>query len=415
MRCPEEDGADSLELEFQMNVNVSSTLSPSTAHWGAVWALSLTVVCLVTAELLPISLLTPMAADLNVSEGVAGQAVSAASVVAMLASLFTATATRKFDRRNVLMMLTAFFIVSNVLVGTASSYTALLIGRVILGAAIGGFWSMSAAVSLRLVPDAAVPRALSIILGGVSVALVVAGPVGSFLGGILGWRLVFLLTASVGVLALIWQFLALPSIPSRGKSNFKALFGLLGKPQIALGILGTTLVNGGHFAFFTYLRPLLETVTRVDLQGVSAILFGFGIANIVGTAMSGGMVKRSLVVTLASAPAGMTVVAFGLCYFGGVAPIAAALVAVWGFAFGLVPVAWMTWLTRTVPDETESAGGLQVAAIQLSITIGAGLGGLLLDTRGPLSVVAGAGLALFMAAFIVIFGLRNREQAVADD
>jgi predicted MFS family arabinose efflux permease len=384
------------------------TVPPDRANWGAVFSLALSVTGLVTAELLPISLLTPIAHDLNVTEGMAGQAVSTTALVALVASLFTAAATRRLDRRIVLLFFTLMFIASNALVASASHYAMLLAGRVLLGVSLGGFWSMAAAVTMRLVPEAAVPRALSIIFGGVSVAMAVSAPIGTYLGGVIGWRGVFLVTAVLGVAALVWQFIILPSMAPSGQSRLSTLFGLLGRPQIALGMIGMILVFGGHFAFFTYLRPFLETVTRIDVSGVSIVLLGFGIANVVGTVLSGAMIRRSLRLTLAVMPILMSVLALGLVMFGSLAPNVAALVATWGFAFGAVPVAWTTWLTRTVPDETESGGGLQVAAIQLAITAGAGVGGILLDATGSFGAITGSGVILIIAAALILIGLRPR-------
>src|SRR5690242_18534730 len=136
--------------------------------WGAVFTLALGVFALVTAEFLPASLLTPMAADLRVTEGAAGQAVTAAASVALATSLLIAAATRRIDRRHVLLAFSILLILSNLLVAFAPSLPVLLAGRVLLGAAIGGFWTMSAAITMKLVPTALVPRALSILFSGVS-------------------------------------------------------------------------------------------------------------------------------------------------------------------------------------------------------------------------------------------------------
>ncbi|MGO4838596.1 MFS transporter, partial [Rhizobiaceae sp. 2RAB30] len=119
--------------------------------WAAVFAMTLGVFGLVTAEFLPASLLTPMAADLGISEGLAGQAVTATALVALAASLLIATVVRDLDRRIVLLAFSVLLILSSLLVAFASSLTMLLLGRVLLGAAVGGFWTMSAAVAMRLV------------------------------------------------------------------------------------------------------------------------------------------------------------------------------------------------------------------------------------------------------------------------
>lgn len=378
------------------------------ANWSSVFSLSLCVIGLITAELLPIGLLTPIASDLGISEGMAGQTVTTTAIVALVASLSVASATRRFDRRVVLLFFTLLFIASNVLVAMAPNYATLLAGRVMLGVAVGGFWSMIAAVTMRLVPKPLVPRALSIVFGGSAVAMAVATPVGTYLGAIIGWRGVFLATGALGIVALIWQFSALPSMVPSGQSRISSLFGLLRRPQVALGIIASIFIFGGHFAFFTYLRPFLETVTRVEVGGVSIMLLGFGIANIAGTVLSGAMIQRSLRHTLALMPTLMSVVVFGLALFGELSPLAALLVTVWGFAFGAVPVAWTTWLTRTVPDQIESGGGLQVASIQLAMTAGAGIGGILMDSSGVLVIPTSSGVIFLVAAGLILIGLRPR-------
>lgn len=377
--------------------------SPVHAHWSAVFSIALSVVSLVTAELLPISLLTPIATDLGISEGMAGQAVSATSIMGMIASLFIAAACRRLDRRLVLMGFTLISIASNVMVAAAPDYTVLLIGRLLLGISLGGFWSMAAAVSMRLVHKSLIPKALSVIFGGVSVAMAVATPLGTWLGDVAGWRGVFLVTAALGIITLVWQYSVFPSMKPAGQTRLSILFGLLKRPQIRLAMAGMVGVFGGHFAFFTYLRPLLENVAHFSVSGVSAILLGFGIANILGTAASGMMLRRSLKGTLLFMPLILALMAAVLVRFGESQPVTAILVTLWGFVFGAVPVAWTTWLTYAVPDETESGGGLQVASIQLAITAGATLGGLLLDAHGTLGTVTGSGIILLLAAGLIGF------------
>lgn len=377
--------------------------------WSAVFSLSLSVVGFIISEMLPASLLTPIASDLRVTEGMAGQAVTATSMVAVFASLFMAAITRHVDRRVVLLAFAALLIASNLLVAFAFSYPMLLAGRVLLGIGLGGFWSMAAAVSIRLVPPAMVPRALSIIFGGVSVGMVAAVPVGSYLGALIGWRGIFMGSALLALIAFCWQFFVLPSISPRGQSRLATLFELLKRPQVGVGKIGMVLVFGGHFLFFTYLRPFLEGVTGVGADGVAAILLGFGIANIAGTALSGAMIRASLRMTLAAMPLLMASLALGLVTLGGAPPMATLFVAGWGFAFGVFPVAWTTWVTQTVPDETESAGGLQVAVIQASIAAGAGIGGALLDAHGPRGAFAGAGIVLLAAAATVVLYLRPQS------
>jgi predicted MFS family arabinose efflux permease len=159
--------------------------------WSAVISLSLGVFGLVTAEFLPASLLTPIAQDLGISNGTAGQAVTATAIVGAIVALTIGIVTGRMDRRKVLLTLTFLLVASNLLSAVASNFATLLIARVMLGVSLGGFWSMVAAIAMRLVPMNMVPRALSIVFTGVSLATVCAAPVGAYVGDIWGWRAAF--------------------------------------------------------------------------------------------------------------------------------------------------------------------------------------------------------------------------------
>jgi predicted MFS family arabinose efflux permease len=111
-----------------------------TGNWSAVYSLALGVIGFVSAELLPVSLLTPIAADLGVSDGVAGQAVATTAIVAMFSSLLIASVIRSIDRRYVLLLFTASLVASNLLAAFAVNYAMLLTGRLVLGLGLGGFW-----------------------------------------------------------------------------------------------------------------------------------------------------------------------------------------------------------------------------------------------------------------------------------
>ncbi len=377
--------------------------------WGAVFAMAFGVFSLVTAEFLPASLLTPMASNLHVTEGVAGQAVTATATVALVTSLLTAAATRHIDRRRVLLAFMTLLLVSNLCVAFAPTLPLVLLGRVLLGVALGGFWTMAAATAMRLVPLAMVPRALSIIFSGVSVATIAAAPLGSYFGQLIGWRNVFLIAAGLGVLGLAWLAATLPAMAPSGATRLRTLVDVLRRPGVALGMLATILVFVGHFAFFTYLRPFLEIVTGVGVSGLSAILLGYGVANFIGTSLAGRLIERSLRPVLIAMPALMIVLGAALVLLGR-APLAdALLVALWGMAFGGIPVAWSTWITRTVPDEAESAGGVMIAAVQMAIATGAAAGGAVFDASGVNGVFVGAVGVLVLGVVTILFGVPARS------
>lgn len=253
--------------------------APTSSAWMAVFSLAMGVFGLLTAEYLPASLFTPMALDLGVSEALAGQAVTVTAVVALFAGLLVPGLTRKLDRRVVLLAFSALMIASNLLVAMSSSLTVLLVMRILLGIALGGFWSMAAAVAMRLVPAKFVPRALSIIFSGIAVGTVVSVPLGSYLRGLYGWRSAFVAAAAVGTLTLVFQLFTLPRMAPRKTVQTASVLDLLRRPGIAMGMMGCVLAHTGQYALFTYIRPALESVSHIDVDGLSLILLGFGVTN----------------------------------------------------------------------------------------------------------------------------------------
>ncbi|ART64792.1 MFS transporter [Kushneria marisflavi] len=379
----------------------------SRGAWRAVFSLTLGVFSLVMAEFLPASLLTPMANSLGISEGQAGQAVTVTAVVALLSGLLVASVTQRLDRRHVLLAFSLLMIAANLLVAYSPDLIWLLAGRVLLGVALGGFWALSAATVMRLVPEHDVPRALSILFAGVPIATISAAALGSYLGELVGWRNVFLLTTAISVLTLIFQYATLPRMTPERPSPLGTLVRVMKRPGMMVGIVAILLVFCGHFAFFTYVRPFLEGVSHMGINALSSTLLAFGVANFVGTLAAGYLLERSLRLTLLLMPLIMGSLGWLLATLGGFSMGTDALmVALWGFAFGAVPVAWSTWITRVVPDEAESGGGLIVASIQLAIALGAAAGGVVFGIGGVLAVCATAGTMLLAGAALVMAGVR---------
>ncbi|QWZ02484.1 purine ribonucleoside efflux pump NepI [Klebsiella pneumoniae] len=370
-------------------------------NWSAVFAVAFCVACLITVEFLPVSLLTPMALDLGISEGMDGQSVTTTAFVAMFSSLFITTVIGKTDRRYVVILFSLLLTLSCLLVSFADSFTLLLLGRACLGLALGGFWAMSASLTMRLVPMRVVPKALSIIFGAVSIALVIAAPLGSFLGGLIGWRNVFNGAAVMGVLCMLWVLKALPSLPGESASQQQNMFGLLKRPGVMAGMCAIFMAFAGQFAFFTYIRPVYMTLAGFDVDGLTLVLLSFGIASFIGTSLSSVLLKRSVKAALAIAPLVLTACAVALVLWGESKIIASTVAIIWGFAFALIPVGWSTWITRSLSDQAEKAGSIQVAVIQLANTCGAAVGGIALDHLGLLSPLVLSGILMLFTGLLV--------------
>lgn len=375
-------------------------------NWSAVFAVAFCVACLITVEFLPVSLLTPMAEDLGISEGVAGQSVTVTAFVAMFSSLFVTQIIGSLDRRYVVILFSILLTLSCLLVSFANSFTLLLMGRACLGLALGGFWAMSASLTMRLVPARTVPKALSVIFGAVSIALVIAAPLGSFLGGIIGWRNVFNAAAVMGVLCIFWVLKALPSLPGEPAHQKQNMFSLLQRPGVMAGMIAIFMSFAGQFAFFTYIRPIYMNLAGFGVDGLTLVLLSFGIASFVGTSFSAVILKHSVKLALAGAPLILALSALVLALWGSEKAVAAGIAIIWGLAFALVPVGWSTWITRSLADQAEKAGSIQVAVIQLANTCGAAIGGLALDRLGLTSPLMISGALMLLTALLVTVKVR---------
>ncbi|HBI6861654.1 TPA: MFS transporter [Enterobacter cloacae] len=381
-----------------------STLNPITsrntepARWGGIFAMTLCVFVLIASEFMPVSLLTPLARDLSVTEGLAGQGIAISGALAVLTSLFLSQLAGNMNRKYLLLGMTMLMALSGIVIAFAPNYLIYMTGRALIGIAIGGFWSMSAATAIRLVPQHQVSRALAIFNGGNALATVVAAPLGSYLGSTIGWRGAFLCLVPVAIAAFVWQWFSLPAMnANQGQGSRKSVFRLIRQPAVSVGLMACGLFFMGQFALFTYVRPFLETVTQVSASGLSLILLAIGIAGFVGTTIVALVLNAAFYRTLMAIPLLMAIIAGVLILAGHSLWIVALLFGFWGMLATAAPTGWWTWLARTLPEDAEAGGGLMVAVIQLSIALGSTAGGLMFDSLGWQSTFGLSGILLLSA------------------
>lgn len=379
----------------------TSDAATPTAAWGAVLSMALCVALLIASEFMPVSLLTPMAQGLGASVGQTGQAVSISGLFAVIASLGVSTVAGRLNRKWVLVGLTGLMGASLVLVAAAPNFEVLMAGRALLGLCIGGFWALATAVIMRLVPTADVPRALALMYGGQAIAAAFAAPIGSYFGGLFGWREVFWALTPLVAANLVWHLVALPSLPTRGQRGIGNMLDLLRRRYFLVGLIASMLSWGSAFTLFTYLRPFLEQVTGVGVTGLSILLLALGCAGFVGTWASGRFIKGDVSRLLRLPALVMGAVTAGLLVIGGWPIAAGVLLVVWGAMNTAMSVIWMTWMSQNAEDAPEAAGGLMVAAVQASILLGAVIGGLLLD-HFSINAVLVASVALAVIAVLIV-------------
>lgn len=394
----------SIEATYEQTSEATQAGTP----WAAVICMTLLTFLLVGLEFMPVSLLTPIARDLAITEGQAGLAIAISGFFAVVTSLFGNGLLKRLDRRTVVLFYTALLALSSLIIALAPTFLVLLFGRALVGMAIGGFWSLSTAILARLANDADLPKAIALLQGGTAFAIVIAAPIGSYLGELIGWRGIFLSTVPVGLAALAWQWLALPQIPPTETGSVRRMFALLGNRRFALGMAATGFAFIGMNSLSIYLRPFLEQVTGLEIDALSLTLLGVGLGGLAALFVIGPILRRHLNLVLIGLPAGMAAFALLMIALGQYALPTIAILVLWGAFNTPVPAAWNTWMARVIPDDLEAGGSLQVALIQMAIAGGAVAGGVMFDMAGWWSAfLLSAGLLSASAVLAAMAGVRR--------
>ncbi|MFB9208798.1 MFS transporter [Nonomuraea spiralis] len=376
-------------------------------RWIAVSAVAFGTFLLVTAEQLPIGLLTPVGSALSISEGAAGLMVTAPSIVAALAAPLVPVLVGKINRRLLLVALMGLMTLANLASALAPNYPLLITARVLVGVAIGGFWAIAGGLAVRLVPAPLVPRATAIIFGGVGAANVFGVPLGTLVGGLASWRIAFGALSVLALVVLVALVAVLPPLAADQPVGLRRLADQFRNQGVRIGILATFLIVTGHFAAYTFISPVLQDLSGIDGQLVGPLLFGFGLAGVVGNFIAGATVAKRLhrTVLIIAAALGVTVLLYpiaGVTVAGGMT-----LLVVWGLVYGGVSTSLQTWMIRSAPQAIEEASALWVAVFNLSIGLGALAGGTIVDALPLEGILWLAGVLLLLAGLAVWTARRN--------
>ncbi|MGV9857509.1 MFS transporter [Gordonia sp. NPDC003425] len=388
---------------------------PATAgrrDWAAVISLGLGVFTLTTTEIMPIGLLRPMATDLGVSEGLIGLTVTFFAFVAAISAPTLASATRRLDRRPVLLAVMASFVIGNALTALTVGYPMLVVVRMVIGVALGLMWAIVAATAVRLVPPASAVRATTIAFSGVSLASVLGLPVGTLVGQLLGWRASYWALAALSAVTLTALAVFLRPVPAdTGTIGLRGLPGLLRMRDLRITLVVTALVITGAYAAYTYVTPLVVEVIGVDPHLVSVVLLVMGAAGVAGNFGSGAFlartpsVRRSLSALVALIAGALLLTLATLHWL----PAALVALVIWAVGYAAIPIGLQTSVFRVAPAFRESATTLYSTTFNLSIGVGALVGAVAIERAGPVApAVVGAVCAV--AALAVALTLPARSQ-----
>ncbi|MGF6986294.1 putative MFS family arabinose efflux permease [Paraburkholderia atlantica] len=367
--------------------------STSASQWLSVIAVAVSAFAFVTAEFLPVGLLPQIAHDLGVSPGVAGLMVTTPGLMGAILAPTLIVSAGRMDRRYVFLLLTAGLLISNVVCAIAPNLAIMLVGRALLGGALGGFWTLATAAAPRLVQAKDAAKATGTILTGVTFATVIGVPLGTFIASFASWRLSFAATAGLVSLALLAQAFLVPSLPSASALRIADFKTLLGRSHTRLSMVMVALVFGAHFSTYTYIAPLLDH--DFSLSAITLLLFGFGLIGFFSNALASMVISDHLKKSVAA----MVLLLLGamssmlLLEHSPIGETAGMLL--WGIAFGALPLCFSVWIQRSTTDLPEAGSAMFVSIIQVAIAAGSAVGGTIVDRAGiHADFTLGLGLAL---------------------
>jgi predicted MFS family arabinose efflux permease len=388
--------------------------SSSLRSWLAVMAVAIGAFAFVTTEFLPVGLLPRVAADLGVLPGTAGLMVTVPGVIAAISAPGLMLVAGRMDRRRVFLLLTALLLASNLISAFAPNFLCMLLGRALLGAALGGFWTLATAASGRLVKPRDSARAMATILTGVTCATVIGVPLGTFIASFASWRVSFMATGVLVAVALVAQFFFVPSLPSTAALRLRDLVALLRRPHPRRSMLMVALAFGAHFSSYTYITPFLLRNANLDMSTITWLLLGFGIIGFFSNFAVSSTVTRNLKVSVGAMVSLLmfALVLLPLLQHSTIGVVA--LVLAWGISFGALPLCFSIWIQRATPDSPEAGSALFVSIIQVAIALGSLVGGVVVDHVGiSADFLFGSGLTLLGLAALASFG--RSEQKVATE
>ncbi|WP_246369666.1 MFS transporter [Saccharibacillus deserti] len=371
--------------------------------WSGLIVLALSgFVCILT-EAVPAGLLLPIGESLRVSEASAGQLVTAYALGSLLAAIPLTQATQGWRRKRLLLLCLAGFLVFNTVTALSPNYMLTLAVRFLAGVTAGVLWGVTAGYARLMAPVSVRGKAMAVAMSGTPLALAFGVPLGTFIGGFVGWRAVFGLMSLLALLLLLWALRSLPDFPGRTlerRMPLRQVFVLPGVRPVLLTVLAWILA---HNILYTYIAPYLTLSgldSRVDLL---LLLFGAAaLAGIIGTGASiDGKLRRLVMFSLA----GFGIASLAFAFFSD-HPFAICLaMAIWGLTFGGAATLLQTAVSDAGGENADLAQSMLVTSWNLAIAGGSVIGALLLNVLGAV-FLPWANILFIAFALITVYQAR---------
>lgn len=387
--------------------------------WLALIILALSTFTIVTTELAPIGLLTPMAKGLGQSESMIGLTVTLYAWVGAISALLSSLFLGNLPKKPLLLILTLIILISNSLCATVDSYSWLLFARVIGALAHGAFWAMIGVTAVSLVPVRFIGLATSIVFGGVSAASVFGVPLSNYIGLNIGWRTAFWLMSLLSIVALVGIALIVPAVKNKSTLGIAALRQVMRSSALWKIYAATLLAITAHFAAFTFIEPWLHGVDSVSSSMIPVVLLVFGVAGLAGNFLTGALIDKWLkpMVALSVILIATTLMILGRLSHSLTSGEILLLVIVWGLAVSGIFVGFQTWVLRLAGDNAFPATAIYVSFFNGAIGCGALVGAWLVSwfSIPVLLSISGIAIAFTLLLVAVIPVQQVKETTLAEE
>ena len=360
-----------------------------------------------TTEFVPVGILTDIAQSFDITTAKVGWMLTIYAWVVALFSLPLMLLTRKIERKTLLLCLFGVFSASHILSVVAWSFPVLVISRIGIAFSHAIFWSIAAAIAIRVAPAGKKTFALSVLATGTSLAMVLGVPLGRLIGQWFGWRTTF---AVIGVVAFVMMLLLvklLPKLPSVSTGNLKSLAAVFKKPVLIGAYLFTFLVFTAHYTSYSYIEPFMHQVGQANNYFTTFLLLLFGGAGIVGSVMFGIWGEKHNTPMLLGSGVLLVICMVLLSLVAQSTWGISGLIFVWGVVMMLVPVTMQVKVFNIDNDAFEVIMSMYSGIINLGIGAGALLGGKVILNLG-LPNVGYVASAIGLVSMLVLVGLLRK-------
>ncbi|WEG12864.1 MFS transporter [Pullulanibacillus sp. KACC 23026] len=381
----------------------------------ALVALAMSAFAIGTTEFISVGLLPLIASDLKIPISIAGLTVSLYALGVTFGAPVLTSVTSKIPRKTLLILIMIVFIAGNSIAACATGIGILIIGRVISALSHGIFMSIGSTIAADLVPENRRASAISIMFSGLTIATVTGVPLGTFIGQQYGWRMAFVLITAVGIIALLANCILVPSDLRKGiPTAFSSQFKLLKNSRLLLIFIITALGYGGTFVVFTYLSPILVTITGFKENLVSIILLIYGIAIAIGNMLGGKLTNKNPLKALFYMFIVQAIILFIFLFTAPHKSIALMTVFFMGLlAFMNVPglqLYAVMLAERFIPTAVDVASAINIAAFNAGIALGSYLGGLITHSFGLIHTTWIGSLMVLAAVMLTGWSRRLETQ-----